>query len=253
MLHCFLNFIYPPRCGGCNARLSIDTDARLCGACLKLIERVPEPICELCGTPLQVPSSIAATITPGVPRESARCPACTDSPPYFSRARALTVYRRDLGEDNQVVPSILRRHKYGRNLSLSRALVECLGSMLPINGVDYDLVIPVPLHRRRLRWRGFNQAALLALAIARKIGCKIDVTALKRVRDTPPQTSQNRHERRQNVRGAFIVTRPDRIAHRRLLLVDDVMTTGATLDECARALLDAGARRVEVLTLARAI
>jgi len=151
------------------------------------------------------------------------------------------------------VPSIIRRHKYGRDQSLSRALAQCLGENLPVTGNDYDLVIPVPLHRRRLRWRGYNQAALLGAAVAWRINCTCDLAALARIRNSPPQTSQDRNHRRQNVRGAFVVTRPHRIANRRLLLVDDVMTTGATLDECARTLLAAGARRVDVFTLARAV
>jgi ComF family protein len=158
-----------------------------------------------------------------------------------------------MSEDGQVIPSIIRRHKYGRDQSLSHALAQCLGESLPLNGDDYDLVIPVPLHRRRLRWRGFNQAALLGFAVARKIDCMLDVVTLARIRDTPPQTWQDRAQRRQNVRGAFAVTRPHRIANRSLLLVDDVMTTGATLDECARTLLAAGARKVDVFTLARAV
>jgi ComF family protein len=162
-------------------------------------------------------------------------------------------YRPGISEDGQVVPSIIRRHKYGRDQSLSHALVQCLGETLPLNGDDYDLVIPVPLHRRRLRWRGFNQAALLGLAIARRMDCVLDVVTLARVRDTPPQTWQGSARRRRNVHGAFAVTRPHRIVNRSLLLVDDVMTTGATLDECARTLLAAGARKVDVFTLARAV
>jgi ComF family protein len=125
--------------------------------------------------------------------------------------------------------------------------------MLPLNGNDYDVVIPVPLHRRRLRWRGFNQAALLSRAVADRINCSLDVAILVRITNSPPQTSQDRSQRRQNVRGAFAVTRPDRLANRRVLLVDDVMTTGATLDECARTMLAAGAQVVDVFTLARAV
>ncbi|MBV8056280.1 MAG: ComF family protein [Deltaproteobacteria bacterium] len=158
-----------------------------------------------------------------------------------------------MDEDGQVVSSIIRRHKYGRDQSLSHALAQCLGESLPLNSDDYDLVLPVPLHRRRLRWRGFNQAAMLGFVVARKINCALDVVTLARIRDTPPQTSQDSARRRQNVRGAFAVTRPHQIANRSLLLVDDVMTTGATLDECARILLAAGARKVDVFTLARAV
>jgi ComF family protein len=176
-----------------------------------------------------------------------------ESPPHFGRARAVARYRPGVSEDGQVVPSIIRRHKYGRDQSLSRALAQCIGEKLPLNAGDYDLVIPVPLHRRRLRWRGFNQAALLGAEIARRMKCPIDVRTLTRIRHTPPQTMRDSGERRRNVRAAFSVIRRHRIVDRRLLLVDDVMTTGATLDECARTLLDAGARHVDVFTLARAV
>jgi ComF family protein len=234
--------------------MSLETSARLCQSCLERVEPVPEPICKICGVPLLAWLSDVSVIGLGVrDGQGAKCRACVDSPPHFSRARSVTLYYPGRNEDSQLVPSIIRRHKYGRDQSLSRALVECLEANLPLNEDDYDLVIPVPLHRRRLWWRGFNQAALLGLAIARKLGCRVDVTVLKRIRDTPPQTSKNSSERRQNVRGAFAVTRPGRVANRTLLLVDDVMTTGATVNECARALLAAGARRVEVLTLARAV
>jgi ComF family protein len=243
MLEYLINFIYPPRCASCDDRLGVAAVVRICKSCMGLIERIPEPICQVCGIPLQHPENV----------RTERCRACGESPPHFGRARAVARYRPGISEDGQVVPSIIRRHKYGRDQSLSRALAECLGGRLPLNGNDYDLVIPVPLHHRRLRWRGFNQAALFGLAIARKMGCTLDVTTLTRVRDTPPQTAQDSNQRRQNVRGAFAVKRPNRIANRRLLLVDDVMTTGATLDECARTLLAAGARTVDVLTLARAV
>jgi ComF family protein len=111
----------------------------------------------------------------------------------------------------------------------------------------------VPLHRTRLRWRGFNQAALLGVALARRLNCPLDVATLARVHSTPSQTARDRAERRRNVRDAFAVRRPLRVAGQRVLLVDDVMTTGATADECARMLRAAGARRIDVLTLARVL
>jgi len=111
----------------------------------------------------------------------------------------------------------------------------------------------VPLHPSRLRWRGFNQAALLAAPVARRLGCKLDVRSLIRVVATTPQTAKDIQTRRRNVRNAFAVRRPGRIANRRVLLVDDVMTTGATANECARTLRAAGARSVDVLTLARVL
>lgn len=243
MLRYFINFLYPPRCAACGDRLGVDSTLRVCLSCIARIERVPSPICEVCGIPLL-----------GSQGESAGwCRLCAESPPHFGRARAIARYRPGVAEEGQVVPSLIRRHKYGLDQSLSRALSQCLGDGLPLDGERYDVVVPVPLHQGRLRWRGFNQAALLAAAIAGKIGCRLDVSALLRTRATSPQTSQDKRQRRLNVRGAFAVPRPHRIVNRRVLLVDDVMTTGATVDECARSLLAAGARRVDVLTLARVV
>jgi ComF family protein len=242
MLHHLINFIYPPRCAACERRLSLESVQRVCAACIAEIERLSEPLCEVCGTP----------VDPAVAAAQGWCRACTESPPHFTVARAVTRYRAD-DEERAPVPSIIRRHKYGRDQSLTHALAECLGERWPLAENDYELVIPVPLHPRRLRWRGFNQAALIGRAVARRLGRPLDVRTLIRTRATPSQTAQDRRARLRNVHNAFAVARPTRIANRRVLLVDDVMTTGATVDECARTLLAAGARRVDVLALARVL
>jgi len=145
--------------------------------------------------------------------------------------------------------------KYRRQPGLGRGL----GRLITDNnyaGIDpegFDIVIPVPLHVRRLRERGFNQSLLLARTVATACGIPVDFLSLRRVRDTPPQTLMGRKERQANIRGAFAVVRRDRLRDRQVLLIDDVYTTGSTLAECARALLDGGAARVGVLTLARAV
>jgi ComF family protein len=248
MLHYLINFFYPPRCAACDIRLGSDARSRLCAQCHSRIDRMPEPLCEVCGIPLAVihpDAHDAEAIEWGT--------NCRTAPPDFTRARAVVRYRHDAGDDErEVVPSIIRRHKYGLDQSLAYALAECLGDQLPLDA-EYDVVIPVPLHRGRLRWRGFNQAAMLAVAVAGRLGRPLDLSTLTRVRPTPPQTMQNRAERSKNLRRAFAVRRPARVANRRILLIDDVMTTGATADECARTLIAAGARRVDVLTLARAV
>jgi ComF family protein len=248
MLHFLINFFYPPRCAACDTRLGSDAQRRLCAECHSRIDRMPEPVCEVCGIPL------AANQADAHDADAIEwCTSCRTSPPHFTRARAVVRYRHDASNDDRdVVPLIIRRHKYGLDQSLAYALAECLGDQLPL-GADYDVVIPVPLHSGRLRWRGFNQAAMLAVAIAGRLDRPLDVSALVRVRPTPPQTMQNRVERSKNLRRAFAVKRPARVASRRILLIDDVMTTGATADECARTLIAAGARRVDVLTLARAV
>jgi ComF family protein len=272
MLHYLINFFYPPRCAACDVRLGSGADRRLCAECFAHIDRMPASVCEVCGDLLDSKRE-SVDVTDG----PEWCASCRTSPPHFTRARAVVRYRHDsnvadMSDANDaqdpgdaddaahadapaggVVPSIIRRHKYGLDQSLAHALAECLGDELPLSAADYDVIIPVPLHLGRLRWRGFNQAAMLAVAVARRMERPLDLSTLVRVRETPPQTRQNRVERIKNLRRAFAVRSPARIASRRILLIDDVMTTGATADECARTLLAAGARRVDVLTLARAV
>jgi ComF family protein len=116
-----------------------------------------------------------------------------------------------------------------------------------------DLVVPVPLHSRRLRERGFNQSLLLARQVSKRRSIPLNFTALDRIRQTRPQTRLSGPERHKNVRGAFEVNAPGAVAGRKILLIDDVFTTGATIQECTESLLDAGAKEVHVLTLARVV
>jgi len=243
MLRYLVNFLYPPRCAACAARMPIEAARRVCEPCLARIERLAEPLCERCGMPFDERDNDRGGI----------CARCAQSPPGFRIARAAARYRASAEDQGGTLASIVRRHKYGLDQSLGRALAECIGPQWPLPRADYDLVIPVPLHGARLRWRGFNQAALLAVEVARRLDCHLDMTNLIRTKPTAPQTAQDLETRRRNVRRAFAVKRPGALVNRRVLLVDDVMTTGATADECARTLLAAGARAVDVFTLARAL
>jgi ComF family protein len=146
----------------------------------------------------------------------------------------------------------LHRLKYGRDVSLAPALASVLTACAPRRS-DHDRVLPVPLHRARLRWRGFNQSLLLAQGFCGGSRGRLDPWTLERRRATPPQVGLGEQDRRRNVRDAFVVVRPDSILGATVLLVDDVMTTGATVDECARVLRRAGARHVDVLVLLRAL
>lgn len=146
----------------------------------------------------------------------------------------------------------LHRLKYGRDVSLAPALASVLTTRAH-NTSEYDCVLPVPLHRTRLRWRGFNQSLLLARGLCGGRRGRLAPWPLARRRATPPQVGLGETERRRNVRDAFVVVRPDSIRGATVLLVDDVMTTGATVDECARVLRRAGARHVDVLVLLRAL
>ncbi|HUY19703.1 MAG TPA: ComF family protein [Candidatus Binataceae bacterium] len=243
MLNALLNFVYPPNCPACGIRLPIETERCICAACIAKIERIVEPFCSICGEPLR-PASMD---------ESGQCLRCRASARRFRSARSAARY----DPSSEVAPGalgvIIRRHKYGLDQSLTRAMAECLGATLPYVRGEHDLVVPVPLHRARLRWRGFNQAALLGIEVARRLGCAFDAGCLERVRATPPQTARDHGARRRNVRRAFRAIDRGRLRGHRVLLVDDVMTTGATADECAEVLLAAGARTVDVFTLARAL
>ena len=203
---------------------------------------MPASRCSICGGALD-----SATIS------AERCSRCLANPPHYRVAIAVARYRATAEDEPGSLPALIRRHKYGLDQSAGRALAEFLPPALPICRADYDSIVPVPLHWRRLWWRGFNQAALLGDEIARRTGLPLEAVAMARRRFTTPQTSRDHNERVRNVRRAFVVTRPHRIEGRRILLVDDVMTTGATADECARVLRSAGATQVDVFTLARAL
>lgn len=132
-------------------------------------------------------------------------------------------------------------------------LAEIGASWNPFTTQHYDVILPVPLHLKRLRWRGFNQSLLLAQAIGQKEKIAVEPFLLERTRSTAPQTQLSEKERKDNVRGAFRVSNPDRLQGTRILLIDDVYTSGATVNECARVLRHSGATDIDVFTLARAV
>ncbi len=234
VLTAVLDLVFPPRCPACAVRTRV---VGLCAPCRTRVPRIGTPSCSICGVPF------AGT---GI---SHACAACVRRRPQFSVARARTVYGP--GQQNPAI-DLLHRLKYGRDFTMAPILAALLLEDLPLR-VDHDVIVPIPLHRARLRWRGFNQAVPLARAVARQCGLPVAPMALARRRPTPPQVGLPAAQRRANVRHAFTLRRPDLIDGRAVLLVDDVMTTGATLDECARVLNRAGARRVDALVLARAL
>jgi ComF family protein len=138
-------------------------------------------------------------------------------------------------------------------VSVGKLLAQLAAIHFPFAGEQYEVIIPVPLHLDRLRWRGFNQAQLLSQVMGRTHQIRIDPFLLERSRPTVPQTQLKESERRENVKGAFTVAVPERIQERQVLLVDDVYTSGATVAECTKALMRAGAQAVDVFTLARAV
>jgi len=228
--------VLPPRCINCRALVHGET--ALCAECWPLFDFLAPPLCQCCGFPFEYDPGSADTL----------CAACVARRPLFERARAVLVYgelSRRLILDFKHADRTWPVPAFGR--WLARAGTELVAAA--------DLAVPVPLHRSRLYMRRYNQAAMMALALGRETGLAVQPDLLVRRRATPSQGRMSPVARRRNVRGAFAV-RPGgagQIARRRILLVDDVLTTGATAEECARTLLGAGAAAVDVLTLARVV
>lgn len=215
------------------------------------------PICRVCGLPVGQalgagPDSAfgpaASSSPPADPGTGRWCGACRARPVVYAYARAAAPF-------GEVMREALHALKFGKRRAVARPLGDLLaeaGSACPA-ARRADLLVPVPLHRDRERERGFNQAALLADRLARAWEMPVAPTVLVRTTPTLPQSGLGREERRRNVRGAFAVARPRRVTGRRVVLVDDVMTTGATAEACAVALRRAGAVEVGVLTVTRAL
>ena len=235
-----LHLIFPTPCPVCAGRLDSGRVSDLCGRCWSRLERMPAEGCSRCGWPF--PGSAAARGT-----EAPLCQRCRETRDHFRLARAALRYR-----DEGIARAAILLAKHGRRLPLLRELGRLLADEAPtyLSLREWDGVVPVPLHWAR-RWRrGFNQAAVLARAVGGRHGLPVLARALTRLRATPLQQGDF-DARRRNVRDAFGVATEAGLAGRRLLLVDDVFTTGATADACAETLLRAGAADVGVLTLAR--
>jgi len=173
------------------------------------------------------------------------CAACLDNPPRFERARAALVY-------DDASRTLILRFKHGDQLQAVRTLVPWMIQAGNDILAQSDVIMPVPLHRWRLLKRRYNQAGLLVQALGRHLNKPVSLDGLLRIRATPPQGHQTRKDRADNVKKAFAVNPRYDVTGKTIVLVDDVMTTGATLNECADALLSAGAKLVDVLVVARA-
>lgn len=222
-----LDFALPPRCGGCGAIVE-DIDS-FCTDCWRKLEFL-QGGCTRCGLPLKG-------------TEAETCGACLAQPPRLDRIRAAVAY-------DDISRSIALRLKYGRKTALARTMSRY---MRPLFGeLPRDtLLVPVPLHRRRLWSRGFNQSAIVARDLSRRTGLPVAVGALKRTRATPPLKGVGMRQRRRTVAGAFRSTM--QLHGRTVILIDDVLTTGSTANACARVLKRAGAERVDLISWARVI
>ncbi len=220
-----LDWLYPPVCAGCN-----QSGARWCASCQQSVQRVSSMVCPCCGQ-VQTTANL--------------CSRCQSEPPQYAALRSWAVFSGKIRDAQH-------RLKYRRDIALGEVLARPLIEYLKQLNWSIDLILPVPLSAARMAERGYNQAALLARPIGLALGLKYRSQALSRARETRSQVGLSHALRKENVKGAFVAHR-ELVNGQSVLIVDDVVTTGSTLDACATALVAAGARSVYGLTLARAI
>ncbi|HJR78090.1 MAG TPA: ComF family protein [Nitrospiraceae bacterium] len=233
-----LHVLFPVQCRTCDRPLADDPVPFFCRTCWNSIQPLRGAACPRCARPFASPWALAYSPTH-------LCIECRMRKPAFTKAWAGYPYAPPLREAIGLL-------KYERKYGLADSLCRLLTAALP-PALDVDLIMPVPLHPARLREREFNQSLLLAQSIGRHLRIPVSYADLLRIRDNPAQTSLPRSSRLTNLRRAFHVRRPENIRGRRVLLVDDVFTTGTTVNECAKALRKAGSGDVYVLTLARTV
>ncbi len=220
-----LDWLFPPYCGGCERR-----GERWCSQCAHETKIIQNPVCACCGRPFS---------------SAGLCERCQAEPPSYTGLRSYA-------EFSGPIRKALHRLKYKRDLAMGEVLSRPMITYLEALNWPVDLVVPVPLGVARMRQRGYNQATLLARPLALGMGVSFSTQALSRTRETRSQVDLNAAERKENVRGAFLA-RSKMVKNQKVLLVDDVTTTGSTLNECASALMAAGASQVFAFTLARAV
>ena len=227
MLNTFLNILFPESCPICLKPSSENHTAPICAGCWQSIQPYDGPKCQKCGRPL---NSDVSTL----------CGACLEDNPAFDSASSFGLY-------DGALRKAINLMKYHNRKRLSKPLSDVLLRIIipPVNAV-----LPVPLHKKRLREREFNQSALIAKHLAKNFRIPLHLDCLVKVKDTKPQVGLRSNERRKNLKKAFAVQKSDLIEGKDILLIDDVVTTGATVRECSHVLKKAGAGDIHVITLA---
>ena len=236
LLRRFLHMVFPMNCRTCDKTLEDDPVPFFCQPCWNRIEPIRLPCCPRCAHPFPSPHALAHS-------PEHLCGPCRKHPPAYHRAWTPYAYQSPLKEAIGLL-------KYRGKTHLAPALAHLIVQTHPAPS-NVDVLIAVPLHPDRLREREYNQALLLAHHLGRQWNLPVLIDALRRTRPTPPQTSLTRRERLKNLRRCFAVATPSAVEGKNTLLVDDVFTTGTTVNECAKALKKAGAEAVYVQTLAR--
>lgn len=235
-----ITFIYPARCRCCDKQLGVGKVHYICDECWKNIELITMPYCDICGR-LMIPNAMFAR-----PDGTYTCRWCLRNPPEFSKVRSIAYYDDAIRE-----AIILFKKRKVMAKHLSEFIAEHAPALLDLS--EYDNLVPIPLHKRRHRERGYNQAELLAQSFEKFAQIPVLTNNVIRIKYTEQQRKfKSNREKRENVEGVFRVKHPEEIKDATILLIDDVLTTGATVSEIAGTLLNAGANRVDVFTIARA-
>ncbi|MDP8247564.1 MAG: ComF family protein [Candidatus Tritonobacter lacicola] len=234
-----INLVYPANCPVCGAGLSPFEDSPLCPDCLRETCFIRGRACAGCGLPL--PEALPAG-------DGFLCGECRMTRRYFFRAISAFVYEGPVKELIHVFKYSGRAYLAG---FFAAAIADAMKGRVEVSGEE--VVVPVPIHRARLRGRGYNQAGEIARRLAGLLGLKVELKVLRRLTQPAFQVGLTRSQRRENIKGCFRVADRRTVKNRRFFLVDDVYTTGSTLDECSRVLLRAGAESVIAITAARDI
>ena len=224
-----LDFALPPRCAGCG--MIVGEVHSFCADCWRQIEFLGDSGCSTCGLPLQATDAVT-------------CAVCLAKPPRIARTRAAVAY-------DELSRGLAIRLKYGRKVAIARTMARYMAPLVASS--CNTVLVPVPLHRTRLWRRGFNQSALVAREISRRLNIAADPFVIRRVKRTPPLKGMSWLQRRKAVAGAFRVPNRSAVEGRTIILIDDVLTTGSTAEACARVLRRAGAARVELVSWARVV
>ena len=224
-----LDFALPPRCSACG--VIVGEVHSFCADCWMSVEFLGSGGCSTCGLPLQA-------------TDAETCAVCLAQPPRIARTRSAVAY-------DEISRGLAIRLKYGRKVAIAKTMARFMAPLVADG--EERVLVAVPLHRSRLWWRGFNQSALVAAELSKRLSIPAEPLLLTRTRRTPPLKGMSALQRRKAVAGAFRVRDPAAVAGRTIILVDDVLTTGSTAEACARALKRAGAARIELVSWARVV
>lgn len=220
-----VDWIYPPRCVGCG-----QLDSLWCESCRLSVREISSNHCPRCGYPKN---------------ENERCRGCDRYSPQFSAVRSWAVYEKSIKE-------AIHALKYQNNLAVGSIFWESLVQIILKEGWEPDVIVPIPLSRARMKERGYNQAAALAYPVSLHLGIPLNQNLIQRIKTTESQVHLNHAERMLNLQNAF-QARSKQHKYRKVLIVDDVITTGSTINDCARAILESGAEEVYGISVARAV